>query len=533
MSALLPRLLALRPAGRLVAGLVRSFAASANCPPKEYNRTARGLVVGMYQKEAEVDKPRLTKGGIRFDEKTGGRLLELVSGAAISGFLGQQVTFTNMGQDIGCVTVVGLGRECEGFSVEESIDVDRESVRVAVALGVHRLERQNCTHIFVDGMEFPEQAAEAATLSLWKYQENIMPENQRATAKVEVYDCATDSDGWNIGLIKADAQNLVRRMCDAPANQMTPIQFAQATVEALCPLGINVEVRNLNWIESNGFNSFLAVARSSCEPPIMLELTYCKGMSDEKPIMLLGQGLTFNSGGICLKKPPGMLEYRACMAGGAMVVGALQAIASLALSMKINALIPLCENMPSGMALKPGDVVPAKNNKMICVHDSNEVGVLMLIDALMYGQTTFSPCQVVDVGTFTDEIETALSGACAGAYTPSCGLWSHLERASSLTGDRMWRMPLWEYYTKKVTHFEKVDTSNLGHGSSRGLACKTAAFMKEFVQTPEWLHLDVRGPGMLAKNNIYPYTVLDVMAGRPTRTLIQYLIQHSVEELSK
>lgn len=511
----------------LLALAVRRFSAAPavappNCPPLD--RTVRGLVVGMFEKEVEIDKPRFTKGGVKFNEKTSGKLMDLVSAATISGRLGQNVTFTNMGDDIGVVTVVGVGREGEGYYDVEALDVDRENIRVAAAIGVHRLERQNCTHILVDGMGFAEQAAEASALSLWKYQDNVMMENQRYTAPIECYD-PSDIEQWKMGIIKADAQNLVRRLCDMPANQMTPIQFAQATVEALCPLGINVEVRNLNWIETNGFNAFLSVARSSCEPPILLELTYCKGSGDDRPIMLCGQGLTFNSGGICLKKPEGMLEYRANMAGAAICVGALQAIGEMSLNAKINAIIPLCENMPSGMAVKPGDVINIRNGKSICVHDSNEIGGLMMLDAILYAQNLYSPSTVIDIGTYTDEIEAALAGSGAGCYTKSNCLWTEIEKASGLTGDRLWRMPVWNYQTEKVTDYRKYDVSNAGHGHERGMPSKTASMLSEFVTNPDWVHLDVRGVGMLTKNEIYPYYVQGAMSGRPTRTLIEFLYQ--------
>lgn len=501
-------------------------AANPNCPPANL-RVARGLVVGMYEKEAEVDKPRLTKGGMKFNDKVGGKLMELMLNAFISGKLGQNVTFTNMGEDISVVTVVGIGKTNEGYYDVEALDVDRENIRVAVSIGVHRLERQNCTHIFVDGMDFPEQAAESSALTVWKYQDNIMPENRRPTAPIECYDQG-DLEGWKMGLIKADAQNLVRRWCDMPANQMTPIQFAQASVEALCPLGINVEVRNLNWIEANGFNAFLAVARSSCEPPIMLELTYCKGGGDDRPILLCGQGLTFNSGGICLKKAEGMLEYRANMAGAAMCAGALQAIASTGLNAKINAVIPLCENMPSGMAVKPGDVINIRNGKSICVHDSNEIGGLMMLDALLYGQNAYSPQTVIDIGAYTDEIEAALSGSGAGVFTKSNCLWTEIEKSSGLTGDRLWRMPVWNYQTRKVTDYLKYDVSNSGHGHERGMPSKTAAVVSEFVPNPDWIHMDVRGVGMLSKNDIYPYCIQGAMSGRPTRTLVEFLYQRAL-----
>lgn len=216
-------------------------------------------------------------------------------------------------------------------------------------------------------MEYPEQAAEGAALAAWLYQDNKRKQDRKPVPKLDLYE-SPDVDSWTRGLFKAEAQNLARRLTDTPANQMTPSTFAQAAVDALCPCGVNVEVRNMDWIETQGLNSFLTVARSSCEPPIFLEMTYCGASTEERPILLVGKGITFNSGGLCLRSPHELSDCRGCMAGAAVVVATIRAASALSLPINITGVVPLCENMPSGMAYKVGDIITCLNGKTLAIH---------------------------------------------------------------------------------------------------------------------------------------------------------------------
>lgn len=142
-------------------------------------------------------------------------------------------------------------------------------------------------------MDYAEQAATGSSLAVFTYQDNKKKQNRIHLPQLELFESA-EIDEWTRGIFKAEAQNLARKLSDAPANEMTPTCFAQAAVDALCPCGIIVEVRTMDWIEANHLNSFLTIARSSCEPPVFLEISYCGASSEEKPILLIGKGLTFN-----------------------------------------------------------------------------------------------------------------------------------------------------------------------------------------------------------------------------------------------
>lgn len=235
----------------------------------------------------------LTSYGEKFDKRVQGKLTELIKESGITGILGKGKVFNNLDPEYSSVAVIGLGKEGLGFSVLEGLDQGMENARVGAGIGCKKLRDQGCTHIFVDPMEYAEQAAEGGALAIWRYQDNKIKDDRKKNPKLELYE-SPDHDAWTRGLFKAEAQNLARRLCDTPANQMTPTNFAQATVDALCPCGVNVEVRNMDWIETQNMHSFLAVARSSCEPPIFLELSYCGAKQDDKPILLVGKGITFN-----------------------------------------------------------------------------------------------------------------------------------------------------------------------------------------------------------------------------------------------
>lgn len=323
-------------------------------------------MIGLYQKELETDDPRLTTAGEIFDSKCDGKLMEMIRDCKLTGELGKFKTFSSLIKEYGSVCVVGIGQEGKGYSKAEQLEAGLENVRIASGVGARKLRNHGCERIFVDPMEHAEQAAEGSALAIWRYQENKEKNKRLIVPKLELYE-SPEIDAWTRGLFKADAQNLARTLTDAPANQLTPTTFAQAAVDALCPCGVNVEVRNLEWIEANNLCTFLAVAKSSCEPPVCLEINYCGDDKGGQPILLTGTGITFNSGGLCLSECDVLTNQKAAMAGGAVIVAVIRAAAALSLPLNIVGFIPMCENMPSGMAFKPGDVVTSIDGKTICI----------------------------------------------------------------------------------------------------------------------------------------------------------------------
>ncbi|XP_053407278.1 cytosol aminopeptidase-like [Mercenaria mercenaria] len=326
---------------------------------------------------------------------------------------------------------------------------------------------------------------------------------------------------WTKGKIKAEGQNWARHLMEMPANRLTPALFVEAVQNKLSNRSnITINVRDRSWIESESMNAFLAVSQGSVEQPYFLHIEYkhpdCNMSS---PIALVGKGVTFDTGGISIKPAASMDQMRADMGGAACAVGSLYAVDRLDLPVHVHTFIPLCENMPGGRAIKPGDVVRARNGKTIQIDNTDAEGRLILADALNYAETV-NPRLILDMATLTGAIDVALGSGATGVYATSTDTWNILQKAGCNTGDRMWRMPLFNHYTKQVTDSQLADLNNIGKHARSGGSCTAAAFLREFVTNKNWLHLDIAG--VMANKDEVPYLGKG-MAGRPTRTVVEFI----------
>ncbi|XP_037927413.1 cytosol aminopeptidase-like [Teleopsis dalmanni] len=493
------------------------------------NNMIKGLVLGVYTGEGEQE-PKLSVTAEKFNDRVNGKIVQLVREWNITGDVGKGKVFNNIDPEFRSIAVVGVGEQNVGFNEMEIIDEGMENVRIAAGVGARSLQYQGCSHIYIDDLEYPEQAAEGASLAIYRYNEYKLEKHRTLSPLLHLYD-SSDVDAWTRGLFKAEAQNLARRLTDTPANRMTPMHFAQSAVDALCPCGVTVDVQSMEWIELQRLNSFLMIAKGSCEPPVLLEINYCGTSPEDKPILLFGKGITFNSGGLCLRSRRGMAEYRGSMAGAAVVVATIRAAAALSLPINVTGVIPLCENTPSGMAAKPGDVVALLNRKTLSMRDADKAGVVVMADPILYAQAAYKPRLVVDIATLSKGVGQALGGSATGLFTNSNFIWKQFQKAGTITGDRMWRLPLWNYFKKLVTNNKSFDVSNDGTGPAS--ACLAAAILHEFVPCLDWVHLDIRGVGMLTKFGTMPYLLKDRMTGRPTRTVIQFLFQMACPDTKK
>uniref|UniRef100_A0A8C2ZLQ6 Cytosol aminopeptidase n=1 Tax=Cyclopterus lumpus TaxID=8103 RepID=A0A8C2ZLQ6_CYCLU len=489
----------------------RSFSAS-----QTHLNEKKGLVLGVFEKEGEEGGLHLTEAAAGFDQNISGKLSELlkISGPALK--KGKSRIFYGIHKDFPCVAVVGLGKTSEGVCGSENWDTSKENIRQAMSAGCRLLQDLEVNHMEVDGCGDAQSAAEGAALGLFQYDELKTKKKTKVTTQLHA---SSDSTGWQKGVMYADGQNLARLLMEAPANHITPTAFAN-TIEERLALHVLTDLLILfAWIEQQQMGAFLSVSKGSEEPPVFLELHY-NGAPDSKqaPLLLVGKGITFDSGGISLKPSPSMDAMRADMGGAATVCASIVTAAALKLPVNIIGLAPLCENMPSGKATKPGDVVTAKNGKTIQVDNTDAEGRLVLADALCYGHT-FNPRAIVNVATLTGAIDVALGSAATGVFTNSDWLWEQLHKASVVTGDRVWRMPLFQHYTRQVTDSQLADLNNIGKYSRSGGACTAAAFLREFVTAPHWAHLDIAG--VMSNKDEVPY-LRKGMSGRPTRTLVEF-----------
>ncbi|EEB18340.1 Cytosol aminopeptidase, putative [Pediculus humanus corporis] len=429
--------------------------------------------------------------------------------------------FYDLSDDYSAVAVVGLKKPNQEEDESEGLNNLKERIRIAAADGAHALQNLKVDEIEVDGFQDAEAAAEGVTLKLWCYDEHKNEMDKLKVPKVKLYTggCNDKDDQWKIGVVKGEAQNIARRFADAPANLMTPTIFSENAKKLFEGVkSVNVTVHDKKWIESQKMNTFLSVSKGSGEPPTFLEIKYTGKSAESSPIVLVGKGITFDTGGVNLKTASGMLDMRGDKGGAASVLATTYGIAKLNLPINVTTLIPLCENMPGSIANKPGDIIKAMNGKTVRIDNTDAEGRLILADALHYA-STLKPEFIVDVATLTGAMMIALGGEATGVFTNSNSLWKQLEEAGRYTGDRVWRLPLWKSYGKQLKSSHMVDLTNIGKSSAGG-ACSAAAFLKEFVPPVDWMHLDIAGVMGPSLDNPY---LRKGMTGRPTRTLIEFL----------
>lgn len=290
------------------------------------------------------------------------------------------------------------------------------------------------------------------------------------------------------GMAIVGGMNLARDLGNLPANLCTPTVLAEQAVSLAGRCGFSVEVLERKAIERLGMGSFLSVAKGSDEPPKFIVLRSMAAGND-KPIVLIGKGITFDSGGITLKPGLDMDEMKYDMSGAAAVLGVFHAIAELGLPLNVVGLIPTCENLPSGRANKPGDVVTSMSGQTIEILNTDAEGRLILCDALTYAER-FEPAAVVDIATLTGACVIALGHVTSGLLGNDDALIRELLRAGETAADPCWQMPLFEEY-QELLHSNFADMANIG--GRPGATITAAAFLSRFAGKFKWAHLDIAG----------------------------------------
>ncbi|KAK6186514.1 hypothetical protein SNE40_008540 [Patella caerulea] len=494
----------------------------------------KGVVVGIYKKEKD-EEITLTPAASHLDQKSQGKLQQLLKVASkkLKSGSGRVLYGVPVNDEFTTVAVVNLGETGVKFNDLEELDECKQNIRSAVANGVSQLHEVGETEVTVDPCGDAKAAAEGSILGLFYYDDLKAKDSKKAKVKVDCYssnedDIATLNHDWSQGCILANSQNFARWLMETPANKMTPTIFAESVKERLgSENGVTVQIRDKAWAESKKMDAFLSVSRGSDEPPMFLEIDYNGGPNGSTPLALVGKGVTFDTGGVSIKPSADMDKMRADMGGAACVAGTLLAAAKLKLPVNIKAFIPLCENMVNGRATKPGDVVTAMNGKTIQIDNTDAEGRLILADALTYADT-FKPSLILDMATLTGAVDVALGSAVTAVYTDSTQLWKTLHQAGGISGDRVWRMPLFKHYTSQIKHCDLADVNNIGKYSRSGGSCTAAAFLKEFVENKNWLHLDIAGV-MINKDEVS--YLPKGMSGRPTRTIVEFLSLLSKQQL--
>jgi leucyl aminopeptidase len=314
----------------------------------------------------------------------------------------------------------------------------------------------------------------------------------------------------------AQAVYFARDLVSTPGNDMTPSDMAQAARRIAKRRRVSVKVLDVAQMKKLGMHALLGVARGSDEPARFIILEYRGAKRGESPIVLVGKGLTFDSGGISIKPSESMEEMKSDMAGGAAVMGTIMAAADLELPLNVVGLVPATENLPGGRALKPGDILKSLSGQTIEVINTDAEGRLILADALTYAQR-FQPAAVIDLATLTGACKIALGDHVIGMFGNDGPLKEKIRMAGERVGERVWELPLWDDYHELI----KSDVADFKNtGGRAGGAITAAAFLSKFVGDFPWVHLDIAGPAWLAKDK--PYTPKGA-AGIGVRLLVQCL----------
>lgn len=283
--------------------------------------------------------------------------------------------------------------------------------------------------------------------------------------------------------------SFMKDLANLPGNICTPTYLADQARTLASELGLAVEVLERDDMEKLGMHSLLAVARGSDQPPKFIVVSHKGGKPGDKPVVLVGKGITFDTGGISLKPPAEMDEMKFDMSGAAAVLGSIKAAALMKLPLNVIAVVPAAENMPGGKATRPGDVVTSMSGQTIEILNTDAEGRLILCDALSYVER-FEPACVVDAATLTGACVIALGGIATGLLANNDSLARELLDAGQEAHDRAWQLPLWDDY-QELLKSNFADMANIG--GRQGGTITAACFLSRFAKKYDWAHLDVAG----------------------------------------
>ncbi len=491
----------------------------------EKQRTAC-IVVGVYEPR------RLSDVAKRIDEVSEGHLSSILRRGDLEGKPGQTLLLHNVkGTLADRVLLVGCGRERE---------LGNNQYRQIITESIHTLHETGSmeavcylTELNVRGRDTAwriRQAIETAQSALYVFDQlKTKKESTRRPLRKIVFSVASRRE---LGLAEqasreaqkiADGVKLARDLSNLPGNICTPSYLAEQA-KTLCSLHDHLSCKVLmeNHLEKQGLNALLAVSKGSDQSPRLIILEYRAGKKNTVPTVLIGKGVTFDSGGISIKPSKDMDEMKFDMSGAAAVLGTISTVAELQLPLNIVGIIPAVENLPSGKATKPGDIITSLSGQTIEILNTDAEGRLILADALTYAER-YKPEAVIDIATLTGACVVALGKEAHGLMGNHNPLINELLTASKMSGDRAWELPLWDDYQQQLDS-RFADISNIG-GRDAG-AITAACFLSRFAKKYHWAHLDIAGTAWLTDKKEKGAT------GRPIPLLTQYLINRSSEEVT-
>ncbi len=480
--------------------------------------------------KVKIEKPGYSDGGVLAyfllkEDKIPAEVLKITGKISDDEFdrkLGKTYSTATLGKmKFKRILLVGLG---------EKKDFEPDFVRRAAGAAVRHCKSLRCPDLSI---MVPKALPKINHRSIAQFvTEGVILSNYRfmelKTKKEEYFDVKQASlitsdktavDGIKVGTVLAEAQNYVRELDEYPANLMTPRKVADITKQlARKSRNFSVTVLDEKAMRKKGMNAFLGVASGSSEPPRLVIIEYNKNRKNLPLYGLVGKGITFDSGGISLKPSKDMHEMKYDKSGALVVLGTARAVAELNLPIRLMVALALTENMPSGKAQKPGDVVKAYGGKTIEVLNTDAEGRLVLADTLAYVAER-NPKAIIDVATLTGAIVVALGRHAMGLFSNDEKLAALLEEAGKRSHERAWRFPMWKEYSEMMKS-DIADIKNIS-GTGEAGSITGAVFLKEFVGDAAWVHLDIAG--VMNIKNSHPYLEKNSASGTGVRLLTEAL----------
>lgn len=432
------------------------------------------------------------------DQKLSGAIAELIAEVEFKGKSGNTASTRIAGSSIRKILLVGLGNPD---------DLKLEKLRQAAASVAKLAKRERCKTL---ALSFPTVEDAAATtqaivegLELALYKDvrfKSEPDQNGKIESVELLGLAGQEAAIQTARQICSGVFLARELVAAPANYVTPITMAETALAIANEYGLEIQILEKEDCEKLGMGAFLGVAQASDLPPKFIHLTYKPQGTPRRKLAIIGKGLTFDSGGLNIKGAGSGIEMmKTDMGGAGATLGAAKAIAQLKPDVEVHFITAVTENMISGRAIHPGDILTASNGKTIEINNTDAEGRLTLADALVYTEK-LEVDAIVDLATLTGACVIALGDNIAGLWSPNDELADQLLKASGESGEKLWRMPMEEKYFESMKS-GIADMKNTG--ARAGGAISAAIFLKQFVKDTPWAHLDVAGPVWADKENGY------------------------------
>jgi leucyl aminopeptidase len=455
------------------------------------------LVVSCFEKSSAATITSIEKA-------MGGSLKELVARDDFKGKKDQRLLISTLGKlPAAQAAILGLG---------DAAKLDDAALRVfgAAAARLALGEKARTLAVAVpEGVsgERLRYLAEGLVLGAYRYDRFLTGERRAkrslgsVTLLLKGKVSAADRAALALGQAVAAGVATTRDLQNDPPNELTPAALAQAAVKVAREHKLKATVFDRKKLESMGMKLFVAVGQGSVNPPHMVHLVYTPAKKAKKKIVIVGKGLTFDSGGLCIKPAQGMGDMKTDMSGAANVVGLMAAVAALKPNVEVHGIIGCAENMPDGAAYRPGDVFGSLDGKTVEIINTDAEGRLVLADCLAYARN-LKPDLIIDNATLTGACIIALGSNCAGYFATSDELADQFARAAREAGEQFWRLPLLDDLKESL----KSDVADLKHTGDRAGGSITAAlFLREFVGNIPWIHCDIAGPSLASRAyNIYP-----------------------------